>query len=256
MGDVDSKYFAALTCQQLIRNFPHFLIGIAEFFEARIFLAQKVEQVGQRIFGRILEFEESVGLAFFGRPKLREVRMGNTGVVIIDALHFLFQGEGGQPDVPAISFNIVDEEQLHDGLIGRPIEFCVQISDDFLQALHEGLADGFDVGGFSAGLDVFEVRIGIDKVAAEARQFLVQTSDFELRSRGKPFDGAEHNAGVPSVKFDGDGRKSVRLDGIFDCGDDNGIFYDRDDDPAGSKINDQFFTGSFVCLLGRDGKRQ
>ena len=80
---------AALPCQKTICNLPHFGVRSADFFQARIFLAQQIQQSGRRIFGRILKFDEGVWLAFFGGPALQIGGMRDVRIVIVQALHFL-----------------------------------------------------------------------------------------------------------------------------------------------------------------------
>ncbi len=74
---------------KVIGNLPHFCVGGADFFDARVFLAQQIEQSGRGVFGRILKFHQGVRLTFFRRPALEICGMRDVRIVIIQALHFL-----------------------------------------------------------------------------------------------------------------------------------------------------------------------
>ena len=87
-------------------------------------------------------------------------------------------------------------------------------------------------------------------MAVEVRQFGVEARQLELRRGRKPIHGAEKDAGAPAVHLHRNGRMGLRLDLIFNRGDEDGVFDDGDDDAAGREVYDHFFSGHVLDLLG------
>jgi hypothetical protein len=70
-----------------------------------------------------------------------------------------------------------------------------------------------------------------------------------VRRWRKPIDRAKEHSDATRAKLHGDGGMRLRLDWIFDCGDDYCVFYHCDDDVARRKIDDDLFRRGRVHFL-------
>jgi hypothetical protein len=135
----------------------------------------------------------------------------------------------------------------------------VKVLRDFVEAVEQSLADGFEVRGFGAcGISGEMLRLG-HGAAPKVRKILVEARDFALRGRRRPADRAENHAHAHASDGDGRGGMRVRFDWIFDGADEDRALHDGYHDSAGGQARDGFLVWRLGLLLrcrSRGGKQE
>ena len=81
------------------------------------------------------------------------------------------------------------------------------------------------------------------------REFLIEASELHLRRWREPIDRAEKDASAAGIELNGNGRMRLRLDRIFDGGNDDRVVDDGDNDAARGEVGDNFLgrrSGDFL----------
>jgi hypothetical protein len=261
LSGIGRRDFLVIPLQEAIGDGSHFWICSANFLDARVFLFYQVKEIRQFAFGRILKFEQSVQLAFFGRPKLQVDRASNARIVIIELAHFLSEIKRKLPNFSAVVWYESSDDELDNRLVGRKRDFSMKVGCYPIQAIEDSLADRFKVRSLEVGLRLGERGIQAcnrrGNLTAKMRKFPVEAREFYLRGGREPVNRAKKHADAAGIKLNGHWGMSLRLDRIFDGGDDDRIFYDGDNDAASRKIGNNFLGGRSGDFLSskRAGER-
>lgn len=205
-------------------------------------------------FGGIAELDEGVWavLAAFGRVKLSKARAENAGLPIFAAGGdlFLFNAIFDLPDFGAVVVREADDDDLEERLVGRKIEFVMELGDEGTEFFEESHSESFEVGRGCIG----ELVIVLVGSAGDGLEVAVEAD--RLGCGGDlPRGGAEDNADMAGVELQEAGRDGTGFDGLVDGGEDDDVVTgDLNDDAAAGEAGDDFVFALDSLRGGRYGE--
>ncbi len=182
--------------------------------------------------GGVTEFDEGVRavLAAFGRVELGEARAENARLPILAAGGdlLLFNAIFDLPDFGAVIVRKAENDELEERLVGRKIEFVMELGDEGAEFFEEGDAESFEVGSGCVGKRVI-VLVGS---AGNGLEVAVET-DWRGGGGDLPLGGSEDDADVAGVELQEARWDGIGFDGLVDgCEDDDVFAGDLNNDAA------------------------